>query len=221
MDVTYKILDPPRLLRTSETLSCLSTKHEVALPDITKLLFVNMIVGKQCLQNALINQNEDSKSNDYPIPPPTLQTTAFDWIGLYPAEFSDLELDYITYVYTSSSVSMKHHRNDYSTSALIYPQSNLNDVRYKTKIDAKYLKKFNGQSFCLIYMSRNKNCPQGYSPVFKVNLLLFKDKIIKILNYLFIVCYFLLINRIINRKKIFYNEKINIKYFLICIFYSG
>ncbi|CAH8854284.1 unnamed protein product [Trichobilharzia szidati] len=167
LDISYRVLDPPGLLRLSESNLLLSPRESSPVCDFTKLLLLNTPLKS-------INQqgnSEKPKDDIGPLAPPTLQTTSFDWIGLYPAEFADLERDYITYVYASSSVSQtKHRKNSLSSALLQAPNAtNSQECFYKAKIESNRLKDLAGQSFCLVYMSRNKHCPQGYSAPFKIS----------------------------------------------------
>ncbi|KAH8871538.1 Phosphatidylinositol 4,5-bisphosphate 5-phosphatase A [Schistosoma japonicum] len=165
LEISYQILDPPGLLRLSETNSLLSSKEYTPVSDFAKLLLLNALGHST-------NSGKSGKTDDDlgPLAPPTLQTTSFDWIALYPDEFADLEKDYITYVYASSNVTQTKHRKNSVSSALLQPPKNAKFQEfYKSKIEACRLKDLAGQSFCLVYMSRNKHCPQGYSLPFKVS----------------------------------------------------
>ncbi|VDO88381.1 unnamed protein product [Schistosoma mattheei] len=166
LEISYQVLDPPGLLRLSETNSLLSSKQYVPVSDFAKLLLLNTL-GHSSKSGKSESTNDDDLS---PLAPPTLQTTSFDWIALYPAEFADLEKDYITYVYASSNVSQAKHRKNSVSSALLQPSNTAKfQELYKARIESSRLKDLPGQSFCLVYMSRNKHCPQGYSLPFKVS----------------------------------------------------
>ncbi|CAH8577696.1 unnamed protein product [Heterobilharzia americana] len=165
LEISYRILDPPGLLRLSETNLVLSPKECFPVSDFAKLLLFNAPVKS-------MSPGKSEKANDdmSPLAPPSLQTTSFDWIALYPAEFADLERDYITYVYASSSVSQTKTRKNSVSSALLQSSNaaKFQESFYKAKIESNRLKDLAGQSFCLVYMSRNKHCPQGYSEPFKI-----------------------------------------------------
>lgn len=166
LEISYQVLDPPGLLRLSETNSLLSSKQYVPVSDFAKLLLLNTL-GHSSKSGKSESTNDDDLG---PLAPPTLQTTSFDWIALYPAEFADLEKDYITYVYASSNVSQAKHRKNSVSSALLQPSNTAKfQELYKARIESSRLKDLPGQSFCLVYMSRNKHCPQGYSLPFKVS----------------------------------------------------
>ncbi|CAH8585226.1 unnamed protein product [Schistosoma rodhaini] len=165
LEISYQVLDPPGLLRLSETNSLLSSKQYVPVSDFAKLILLNTL-GHSSKSGKSESTNDDDLG---PLAPPTLQTTSFDWIALYPAEFADLEKDYITYVYASSNVSQTKHRKNSVSSALLQPPNKAKFQEfYKARIESSRLKDLRGQSFCLVYMSRNKHCPQGYSLPFKI-----------------------------------------------------
>ncbi|VDQ10952.1 unnamed protein product, partial [Trichobilharzia regenti] len=134
LDISYRVLDPPGLLRLSESNLLLSPRESSPVCDFTKLLLLN--TPMKSINHQQGENSEKTKDDMGPLAPPTLQTTSFDWIGLYPAEFADLERDYITYVYASSSVSQtKHRKNSLSSALLQAPNAaKFQECFYKAKI---------------------------------------------------------------------------------------
>lgn len=147
--ITYRILDPPGLLNINESNSIQSPK--VISPANLLLYKVTGELESQKMQHTVNSAL-----------PEVINTGAFDWIGLYPSNFSDFHNDCITYVYASSNVSGKRHHIDPSESVLTPPQY------FKLKLDSNYLKNVIGRSLCLIYISCKKKCPQGYSREFTI-----------------------------------------------------
>lgn len=125
-------------------------------------------------------------------PPAALQVRGRDWVSVYPVGFYNIWKDGIASVFCSTSFlsdkdevldkfvegSMK--RSEKMDIVLDrFPPSDFHD-KYdllKGKVDSSILQRCRSGAVQLVYFSKFKNCPQGYSDIIKVSsylLLLFK-----------------------------------------------
>ncbi|CAH8550163.1 unnamed protein product [Dicrocoelium dendriticum] len=144
------LMDPPAVLHMEDTDIILSTK-----PSIPTLGFIQLM-----LMSALGRPSTHSPEQDRtPAAPHALEKGSRDWIGVYPADFVDLENGYTTYVYApkcATSVAQEVHAATVDKPA--FPC-------FKGKIPARQLAQLINQRVQLVYWSERKNCPQGYSQV--------------------------------------------------------
>lgn len=120
-------------------------------------------------------------------PPAALQLHNWDWIAALPANFYDLWKDELTTVYAStSSLSSsadsttlddiagegqgqgKRERLELIKARMPVPLSESDSGLLKGKIDSAALDRCSSGAVQLVYMSRPKNCPQGYSEIINV-----------------------------------------------------
>ncbi|KAF8562157.1 hypothetical protein P879_02556 [Paragonimus westermani] len=154
LDFQYKLMNPPALLRMSESDTLLSTRPVVPTVDFINLMLISTM-GKLSLPT------QSGTASD-PSAPAVLEQDMGDWIGVYPADFASLEKGYVTYV-KAPSENLYITRDVYAaaTKQSIAPT-------FGGKILARYLSELRNHSVQLIYWSKKKNCPQGYSPIFKL-----------------------------------------------------
>ncbi|VDO00304.1 unnamed protein product [Rodentolepis nana] len=120
-------------------------------------------------------------------PPAALQVRGKDWVSVYPAGFYNIWKDGLASVYCStSSLSNKDGVLDKIVEGSMkrsekmdivlnrIPPSDIHD-KYsllKGKVDSSVLQRCRSESVQLVYFSKYKNCPQGYSDMIKVGFLL-------------------------------------------------
>lgn len=137
----YRITDPPELLEVSESKSVLESPPISPSEDFAKRLLRGA--------RGLSFESTETTQTDEMATPQGLETAHSDWIGLYPADFRDVSKDYVSYVYAPTSAS--------------------DNGEYRGKFPNRNLADLVGMPLQLIYMSKTKNCPQGYSPIFSVS----------------------------------------------------
>ncbi|TGZ55264.1 hypothetical protein CRM22_010443 [Opisthorchis felineus] len=151
LEFSYTVMDPPALLHMTE-----SDKILMARPAVPTVSFIQLMLISAMGKLAVGDKNEGS-TNESPLAPASLEQARRDWIGLYPADFADLERGYLTYVQAPKTVSSI--AKDVHAEASKKPMPSY----YKGAILAQYLNQLKNQSVQLIYWSQKKNCPQGYS----------------------------------------------------------
>ncbi|CAL8101555.1 unnamed protein product [Calicophoron daubneyi] len=153
---TYAVMNPPGLLRMTEVESILSAKPSFPASCLTELVVLSSL-GRSLLEETVAAQD-----TPVPLAPAPLEVGTSDWIGVYPADFEDLEKSYATYVYAPSTVTSAP-RSIASCST-----KNTETKCYSGTVPFRYLSELQGKTYQLVYMSHKKNCPQGYSAKFTI-----------------------------------------------------
>ncbi|VDP83629.1 unnamed protein product [Echinostoma caproni] len=159
----YSIMNPPTLLNLSETDPILLNRPPLPDQSMAQLTVLT------ALNKALLEKSEESCPS---LTPATMQVAMFDWIGVYPADFANLEDDYLTYVYAPPANSGSSCTSSSSGGGSKFANSNAAGARSSSpahischtgRVNARALAQLNNQSIVLVYWSRKKKCPQGYS----------------------------------------------------------
>nr|CDS32980.1 phosphatidylinositol 45 bisphosphate [Hymenolepis microstoma] len=117
-------------------------------------------------------------------PPAALQVRGKDWVSVYPAGFYNIWKDGLASVFCStSSLSTKDGVLDKFVEGSMkrsekmdivlnrIPPSDIHD-KYnllKGKVDSSVLQRCRSEAIQLVYFSKYKNCPQGYSDMIKIS----------------------------------------------------
>lgn len=161
----YSISDPPTLLNLSDADPILLSRPRLPNQSMAQLTVLT------ALNKALMEKTEESGPS---LTPSAMQVAMFDWIGLYPADFANLEDDYLTYVYAppattsgchgSSSTGTSPTNNNTSAGGGSGRSSSPAHISCHTgRVSARSISGLKNQSIVLVYWSRKKKCPQGYS----------------------------------------------------------
>ncbi|TPP61121.1 hypothetical protein FGIG_12629 [Fasciola gigantica] len=168
----YSISDPPALLNLSDTDPILLSRPRLPGQSMAQLTVLT------ALNKAVMEKTEESGPS---LTPSAMQVAMFDWIGVYPADFANLEDDYLTYVYAPPATSTDCHGSN--TSGTEHADSNKATASDKSslpthischsgRVSARFITGLKNQSVVLVYWSRKKKCPQGYSSPIMVSVLL-------------------------------------------------
>uniref|UniRef100_A0A5K3EZL7 IPPc domain-containing protein n=2 Tax=Mesocestoides corti TaxID=53468 RepID=A0A5K3EZL7_MESCO len=194
----YAVMDPPPIITEGcpgegqRALKLRSRVRSSSTDDVSRAsrLAINPsvqdLVKQRCNNLLTVKQTNLSLScgGHEMFPPATLQVQNWDWVSVLPADFYDFWKDEFTVMSAStSSLSssgstldeiVEGNANRFEKIAALRslipaPSSVLDSSLLKGKIDHAVLERCHSDAIQLVYMSKSKNCPQGYSDIIKLS----------------------------------------------------